>query len=174
MGSLEINKRRGLSGRKDWTEKMTFLDRAERVAVNITLAQVCVHAWVGGSANTSGLKEATDLTDGPLSFHSLLLLTHTHISPSKWMELLNKEHLRGAVHSETELSETGCNSRHPSTFTHSHRLHMKCMSTSGPDQGHCPDHWPNTKLRIHYQPHGTGINSWNTTREETTPVLLCD
>ncbi len=41
---MEINKRRGLSGRKDLTEKMTFLDRAERVAVNITLAHVCVHA----------------------------------------------------------------------------------------------------------------------------------
>ncbi len=74
---------------------MTFLDRAERVAVNITLVHVCVHAWVGGSANTSGLKEATDLTDGPPSSHSLLLHTHTHththISTSKWMELLNKE-----------------------------------------------------------------------------------
>lgn len=39
---------------------------AKRVAVNITLAFICV--WMcGGSANTSGLKEGTDLTDSPLS-----------------------------------------------------------------------------------------------------------
>lgn len=95
-----------------------------------------------------------------------VLLLHMHISPRKWMELLNKDPLRGAVHRETELSETGYHSRHPLTFTHSHRLHMQCMSTSSPDLGQCQDHLPNATLRIHHQQKGTGINSWNTANEE--------